>query len=164
MCLLVGFCRIGYLTESSPDHGLTITTIEPQLNMNLSSKATHLAYWIFTILLAVMMTYSAAMELFAPALKDAFANLGFPDYFRIELGIAKTLGVIALLAPLPRWLREWAYAGFVICFISAIIAHLNVDGPGKAVAPGFALFLAVVSYFLFRKRKDAGGVEPAVGM
>ena len=161
MCLLVGFCRIGYLTESDPDHGLTITTIESQQNMNSSSKAANTAYWIFTILLAVMMTYSASMELFAPALKEAFANLGFPDYFRVELGIAKSLGVVALLAPLPRWLREWAYAGFVICFISAIIAHVNVDGPEKAVAPGIALVLAVVSYSLFRKRQADVGTNPA---
>jgi len=45
-------------------------------------------------------------------LRPAAARLGYPDYFLTMLGVAKLLSVVALLAPVPRWLREWAYAGF----------------------------------------------------
>jgi hypothetical protein len=61
---------------------------------------------------------------------EAFTNLGFPDYFRVELAWAKLLGVVLLLAPVPARLKEWAYAGFAITIGSALIAHFAVgDGP-----------------------------------
>jgi len=65
-----------------------------------------------------MMTYSAYAYLTQPAMAEGFRHLGFPDYFRVELGIAKLLGAIVLLAPLATRLMEWAYAGFVfhLCF------------------------------------------------
>ena len=61
---------------------------------------------------------------------EAFTNLGFPAYFRVELAWAKLLGVVLLLAPVPARLKEWAYAGFAITLGSALIAHFAVgDGP-----------------------------------
>lgn len=46
---------------------------------------------------------------------EIFHHLGFPDYFRILLGVAKILATPTLLVPLvPATLREWAYAGFTI--------------------------------------------------
>src|SRR2546422_10976637 len=63
-------------------------------------------------------------------LKGAFAHLGFPDYFRIELTIAKALGVFALLMPgIPTKAREFAYAGFAITLVSASVAHLSSGDP-----------------------------------
>jgi DoxX-like family len=38
---------------------------------------------------------------------EAFTQLGFPDYFRVELAWAKLLGVVLLLAPVPARLKEW---------------------------------------------------------
>ena len=37
----------------------------------------------------------------------SFERLGFPDYFRIQLGIAKMAGAIALVMPVPRAVKEW---------------------------------------------------------
>ena len=43
-----------------------------------------------------------------------------------------TGGVAALLVPMvPARLKEWAYAGFAITLVSALIAHLAVGDPGK---------------------------------
>jgi len=62
---------------------------------------------------------------------QAFQHLGFPDYFRVELSWAKFLAIAVLLAPVPARLKEWAYAGFAITLVSALIAHFSVgDGPG----------------------------------
>lgn len=56
--------------------------------------------------------------------------LGFPDYFRIELSIAKVLGAIILLLPqTPYRIKEWIYAGFGITMISALIAHIACNDP-----------------------------------
>ena len=56
---------------------------------------------------------------------EAFRHLGYPDYFRRMLGVAKLSGVLALVAPrVPGVVREWAYAGFGITMVAAVISHL----------------------------------------
>jgi hypothetical protein len=52
------------------------------------------------------MRYYAELRL--PQVAAAFAHLGFPAHFRMELSWAKLLGVALLLAPVPTRLKEWA--------------------------------------------------------
>ena len=103
-------------------------------------KATAIVYWSATALFCLQMGFTAYAQLRFPQVADAFAHLGFPDYFRLELSWAKLLGVGLLLAPLPARVKEWAYAGFAIDLASAVIAHVAVgDGPaawGWAAATG----------------------------
>ncbi len=40
------------------------------------------------------------------------AHLGYPSYFLYIIGVWKILGVIAILVPGFKLLKEWAYAGF----------------------------------------------------
>lgn len=104
-------------------------------------------YWISTSLLSLGMLFSSYAYLTQPKLKEAFEHFGFPDYFRVELAIAKIIGVILLLLPVGMQLKEWSYAGFVIVFISAFIAHLSMkDTFGKSVMPLVFLAILVVSY------------------
>lgn len=95
-----------------------------------------------------MMAASAYGYLTAPMFAGAFTHLGFPGYFRVELAIAKFAGVVALLAPVPRWMKEWAYAGFAITLVSAFIAHTSTDGPQTAVPPVVAFAILIVSRLL----------------
>src|SRR5499427_2639875 len=93
-------------------------------------KAKTIAYFAVTALFCLQMAFTAYAELRLPQVADAFAHLGFPDYFRVELSWAKLIGVALLLAPAPARLKEWAYAGFAIDLASAVIAHVSVgDGP-----------------------------------
>jgi hypothetical protein len=95
-----------------------------------ASKATTIAYWIVTALFCLQMSFTAFAQLRLPQVAEAFAHLGFPAYFRVELSWAKFLGVLVLLAPVPARLKEWAYAGFAFNLVSAVIAHVAVgDGP-----------------------------------
>jgi hypothetical protein len=109
-------------------------------------------FWIVTALFCLQIGFTAYAQLRLPPVAEAFAHLGFPDYFRVELAWAKLLGVVLLLAPVPVRLKEWAYAGFAITLGSALIAHLSVgDGPdawGFAVATGV---LWGLSYFFWRR-------------
>jgi len=81
-------------------------------------------------------------------MKGAFAHLGLPDYFRIELTVAKILGVLALLMPnVPYKIREFAYFGFGITLVSASIAHFSSgDRLMFIVDPLIFLSLLIVSY------------------
>jgi len=113
-------------------------------------------YWTTTAIVCAVMVFSAInFNLKNPVgpMKGAFAHLGFPDYFRIELTVAKALGVFALLMPgIPARAREFAYAGFAITLISASAAHFSVGDPFPFVIDPL-LFLAalIVSYVYFHK-------------
>ena len=117
-------------------------------------------YWGTTALLALMMAGSGTMYFVAENASQTFAELGFPDFFRIELGIAKLLGAAALLVPLPRSVKEWTYAGFGISFVSAIIAHLAVGDPVTDVVPPIvASVLLVVSYATYHTHRRASATS-----
>ena len=89
-----------------------------------------IGFWIATALFCLQMGFTAYAQLHLPQVAEAFTNLGFPPYFRVEISWAKLAGVVVLFAPLPARLKEWAYAGFTINLGSALIAHLAVgDGP-----------------------------------
>jgi len=118
----------------------------------VSSKAPGVAYWVVTALFSLMMAFSAFAYLTQPMMAQAFKHLGFPSYFRVELAVAKLLGVVALLAPVPDRIKEWAYAGFGITLVSAVIAHSAVDGPAKAAPPVIAAVLLIASYMTRTRR------------
>lgn len=111
-----------------------------------------IAYWIVTALFCVQMSFTAYAQLRLPQVAEAFTHLGFPGYFRVELSLAKLLGVALLLAPVPARLKEWAYAGFAIDLASAVIAHLAVgDGPEAWGWAAATVVLWAVSYVLWRR-------------
>lgn len=124
-----------------------------------TSLGTKIAFWVSTTLFAAMMTMSGVMYLTQPAMAEAFQHLGFPPYFRIELGIAKLLGVVALIVPVPLRVKEWAYAGFGITLLSAVIAHANMDGPAQIVPPLVAAMLLALSYVTRSQTAMACGSE-----
>ncbi len=115
-------------------------------------RAMTIAYWIVTALFCLQISFTAYAQLRLPQVAAAFTHLGFPAYFRVELAWAKLLGVVLILAPGLARLKEWAYAGFAINLVSALIAHLSVgDGPemwGWAAATGV---LWGLSYFFWRR-------------
>jgi uncharacterized membrane protein YphA (DoxX/SURF4 family) len=119
-----------------------------------------ITYWITTGIFSAMMLFSATMYFISPQMAQTFEHLGFPDYFRIELGIAKIIGVLLLLAPFSGRLKEWVYAGFTINMISAGIAHVAAGDPISAVlTPLVLLGVLAVSYVTLQKLDEE--IEPA---
>lgn len=113
-------------------------------------KRDKIIYWVTTSIVALSGLMAGIMYFSNPEVKEGFAILGFPDYFRVELGIAKLLGAVVLIAPFfANRFKEWAYAGFGIVFISAAIAHGKVEGIGAAVSPLISLVILAVSYIFF---------------
>lgn len=117
-------------------------------------------YWISTILSMLTGATSAFMYFTSPKFIEGYRHLGFPDYFRIELGILKIIGLFILLIPaIPARFKEWAYVGFAITFVSGILAHGTVDGPGLAIAPMIPLAFLIVSYIYFHKLQKTSEVK-----
>jgi hypothetical protein len=102
---------------------------------------------------AVMISISGALYVIGPPpIVAAIRGLGYPDYFRQLLGIAKILGAAALVLPRMRTLREWAYAGFTFDLVAAIASHLMSGEPAAHIAPAaIALALLAGSYSLRRR-------------
>src|SRR5947199_6358102 len=115
------------------------------------SKGIVIGFWIVTALFCLQIGFTAYAQLRLPQVAGAFTHLGFPAYFRVELSLAKLLGVVLLLAPVTARLKEWAYAGFAITLGSALIAHFSVgDGPQSwGWAAGTAVLWGL-SYFFWR--------------
>jgi len=121
-------------------------------------KKNKIIYWITTGAFSLMMILSALQMLFNPQLAADFVHLGFPGYFRIELAFAKIIGVLALMIPkIPIRIKEWAYAGFGITFISAFIAHfVSGDAIANIILPWVIFAILIFSnVYLHKLNKPA---------
>ncbi len=110
-------------------------------------------YWTSTGLVSAMLTLSAASYFFHKPSIDGFKDLGFPDFFRIELAILKLIAVVVLLAPqIPIQFKEWAYAGVALFFLTAIIAHYAHGDPFvlHLINLFFLVMLVISNYSLVR--------------
>src|ERR1700712_5700239 len=82
-------------------------------------------HWIITAILSFCI-FSAGLAK-AMHLKETvqgFKPLGYPTYFISLIGIWKMLGVIAILIPKFKLLKEWAYAGLFFIMTGAVISHI----------------------------------------
>jgi hypothetical protein len=110
-----------------------------------------IAYWIVTALMAALMVISAIPDvMMVPEAVEIFAHLGYPKYLLPFIGVAKILGVITVLAPGLRRLKEWAYAGLVFDLVGAFYSHLSVGDPVSSwIFPLIGLALVIGSYLLY---------------
>ncbi len=69
-------------------------------------------------------------------------HLGYPLYFLSIIGVWKILGVIAILVPGFKLLKEWAYAGFFFVMSGAVFSHVASGDSVITIFP--ALFLLIV--------------------
>lgn len=125
------------------------------ITKTLKMNKNKIIYWITTGIITAMMLFSAVGYFTSPDMKAAFVHLGFPDYFRFELGVLKTLGALALILPMiSDKIKSFAYFGFALTFISAFIAHTASGDPiSVAVAPIVFLVILGVSNIFYNKVK-----------
>lgn len=78
------------------------------------TRKNNVIYWITTGLLAFgMLAQDIAQTLHTKGYVDIInVHLGYPLYFLNIIGTWKLLGVIAILIPRFKLVKEWAYAGF----------------------------------------------------
>lgn len=117
-------------------------------------KRNKIIYWTTTGLFCAFLLLTSISYLSDPSFVNIFKHLGFPQYFRIELAIAKMLGVLLLLIPAtPAKIKEWVYVGFGITLLSGAIAHINSGDPvGYTINVFFWFALLVISYIYWHKR------------
>ena len=118
----------------------------------MKQKTIAVWYWITTLVFAAGMLFSGISELIGTEAGNAvLLALGYPLYLNIILGIAKILGVIALIVPGFKIIKEWAYAGFTFDFVGAALSFaLNGDALSAVLSPLPFLIIMFISYALWK--------------
>src|SRR5436189_5891128 len=100
----------------------------------MQPKTIKILYWVFTILFAALMIFSAVGSIVVneDAKKLIHDQLGYPVYFIPFTGVAKLLGSIVILIPGLKRIKEWAYAGLFFDLVGAIYSGIAV---AKGVDP-----------------------------
>lgn len=110
-------------------------------------------YWIFTLLMCGLFLFSAQMYFLKTEMVQGFFNsLGFPAWLVLPLGLAKVLGVMAILSDRSKLLSEWAYAGFLFDVLIATTAH-HIAGHGLIGLSFWGIFLVLGSRIFWKYRK-----------
>ena len=124
----------------------------------MKSNTTNILYWIFTIIFAGLMIFSAVPNIMLDenTMKIFVNGLGYPAYFIQLLGIGKALGSIAILIPgLNKTVKEWAYAGLFFDLIGATYSGIAVSkGNVDPAMMGMLIWIlpGILSYIFWKKK------------
>ena len=121
----------------------------------MSPKTTRILYWTITILFALAMLLDGIGGITRQeAGKEVMRHLGYPMYVLTIFGVAKLLGVLAIVQTKFYTIKEWAYAGFTFNFIGAFVSRAFVgDHASLLIPPTVMLIIMFASYFLWKKFK-----------
>ena len=123
----------------------------------MKSKTITISYWAVTIIFCLANLLSGISGFFPNEQSAAvMALLGYPGYLLLFIGVGKILGSVALLQTKFRTIKEWAYAGFTIDYLSASASFYIVNGGFFAIFfPLIFLAVMFVSYWLWKKKDSA---------
>lgn len=125
--------------------------MENQLN-NKPKKYIKVAYWVSTGLLALFIL-PGIFFINSPEAREGTKHLGIPTWLAMEIGIGHFIGGLILILPfIGKRIKEWAYVGIGIKYISALIGHLVVDGLiAMSFAPLVVFGLLLISYITYHQ-------------
>ena len=151
---------VKYITICT-DRSTLLTATQRRYTMNRKQ----IAYWVLTALFCLAMGISGFLNLTRfEGLQESITDLGYPVYLMSILGVAKLLGVIALLIPKAPRLKEWAYAGFAFDMLGASASHaFSGHAAPEIMVPLVVLLTAIGSYVLRpsdRRLASNGGDVP----
>ena len=122
----------------------------------MQPKTINILYWVFTILFAALMIFSAYGSILVN--EDAKTlihdQLGYPMYFIPFTGYAKLIGAIAILIPGLKTIKEWAYAGLFFDLVGAVYSGIALAGKMDPMMAFMLIwFLPGILSYIFWKKK-----------
>lgn len=119
----------------------------------MNPKTIKIIYWVTTTFIFLFEGVMPALTSQTELAKEGIRHLGYSEYFGAMLTVFKILGALVLIIPkIPSRIKEWAYAGFAIDFISAFISYWAVDGlTGIGFFPLIIFSILIVSYLCYHK-------------
>ncbi|CCH53232.1 hypothetical protein BN8_02310 [Fibrisoma limi BUZ 3] len=138
------------------------TISRPMVSNAPSGKAriSKIGYWTLTGLFALAMLMDGIAGVVQEETgKEVMRHLGYPMNLLIICGIAKILGVVAILQTRFRTIKEWAYAGFAINFIGAFASRAFVgDGADLLIPPVVMLAVLFLTYYVGKRYEQIKAV------
>jgi hypothetical protein len=116
----------------------------------MTQKSKTIWYWVITGILSLCIFSGGLFQaLQVQGVVQGFKPLGYPTYFISIIGVWKVLGIIAILIPGFKLLKEWAYAGIFFTMTGAVISHIAAnDIHAQIVAPAVLAIFTVLSWYL----------------
>ena len=124
-------------------------------------KSTKIIYWTTTAIIFLFEGVLVALTSNSELAVEGIRHLGYPAYFGPLLAVFKVTGAVVLIIPaIQGRVKEWAYAGFGIVFISAAVSHASVDGlGGQTIFPIVFFGILAASYVTYHKRLANASIE-----
>ena len=116
-------------------------------------KKHKIIFWVTTSLIFIFEGVMPALTSQSEMSIQGIVGLGYPLYFVTLLTVFKVIGSIVLIVPkFPARVKEWAYAGFGIDFISAFVSIWVVAGFNTTLTiPFIAFVILALSYRSYHK-------------
>lgn len=126
-------------------------------------KKIAVTYWIFTALMIALMGIGSIPDIMSsPEAVALFDHLGYPAYLLPFIGVAKLLGVAAILTPgFPR-LKEWAYAGFVFDLTGAMYSSLAVGDPPSGLVFFFIGYIVIGGSYVYHHKRCKAAASASI--
>lgn len=119
----------------------------------MKPKTIKIIYWVLVTLFSLAMLGDAIGGItMQQAGVVVLKHLGYPLYMMPMYGVAKILGIIAILQPKYRAIKEWAFAGFVFTFISAFLSRVIMHDPVADLAPPLIILAFTLAVYLLWKK------------
>jgi hypothetical protein len=118
-------------------------------------KSTKITYWVTTSIISIFALNAIGMN--SEQAVQSLQHLGIPRYLGYEVSIGQLIGGIILIIPaIPARIKEWAYVGYGILYLTAAIAHLSLGDPiGHTIMAISFFLLLIISYSSFHKLQNA---------
>ncbi len=123
----------------------------------MKPKTINTLYWVFTILFAGLMIFSSVGGI-GPneqTIEVFHKFLGYPIYFIQFISWAKIIGVIAILIPGNRIIKEWAYAGLFFDLTAAVYSGIAASGKFDPMMLTMLMWIVpgILSYYFWKKKR-----------
>ncbi len=116
-----------------------------------NKKSKNIAYWAVTGFLCFGMLAGGIQQLLQiGGYNEIVIKLGYPLYLLSIIGTWKILGVVAILIPKYKLLKEWAYAGFFFVMTGAAISHFTVGQSFVEAMPAIILLMFTIASWYLR--------------
>jgi uncharacterized membrane protein YphA (DoxX/SURF4 family) len=103
-----------------------------------------IALWVATVLLAGQFLLAGSLKFVSPVMAEHFAQWGYPDWFRVLIGVVEVGGAVALLLPRTAF---YAACALGVVMVGAAGTHLlHGEVPVAAVPVVLLVLLALVAY------------------
>ena len=123
----------------------------------MTTKSSNILYWVFTVIFAVLMIFSAVggIQPSQQSIQILHDGLGYPIYFIQFISVAKLIGSVAIVIPgLNKTVKEWAYAGLFFDLAGAVYSGVASSGKFDPMMISLLIWIVpgILSYYFWHKK------------